>query len=935
MYGQIIGNTQQGENTSLLTTLTEEEKQWLLAHPVIRVVQDPAWPPIEFTDDTGVPSGMSADYLALLESQLGIQFDRIQGLSWQQAFEKLKNWEIDMTTSVAVTDSRSTFWAFTEPYMQIPIVIISKKDVAYVAGLQELSGKKVAVVAGYAAVDWISKDFPEIELVEVSDVEAGLKAVQRGNVFAFIDNMLVIGHYLTEMNMSTTLKIVGDTPYNSVQCMAVRKDWAVLAGILNKGLDSISYEQKAEIYRKWVPVRYEQGFDYARFWRVFILFVVILLLLSLWILALLREVSQRKRAQAISQENAVRFQQLFQISPIPLLLTNSKCQILEANHQWLQTLGYQKEEVGMKEPWHMLINTNPAYSQTTENQRMHEKLSGQDTLEKRMYQKEYQVTCKHGDVRSMEITETTLGNECLLVFIDITERKRDEMEHDRLLEEAQQSRRALLSALEDQQMIQNSLSSSNATLQAALDNMTDAVSISDMLGNLIHINHAFVTYHHFSNKQECLKNFKAFPMLFDVCFPDGTPAPHDQWAVSRALKGENKSNEEYILKRKDTNKSWVGSYSFSPIYDQKGVMFGSVVVCRDITDSKHASERLRYQRNHDYLTGLFSRRYLENALSQLDTSHHLPLTLVMADTNGLKLINDSFGHETGDEVLRKTGGILRMFSREQDIVARYGGDEFVMLLPNTNSEETEGIIKEIDAKAKEIEIASIQLSLSFGFYTKTTLQENFISMFQKAEDMMYRNKLYENASVKNKTIGLVINSLFAKSDRESQHSRRVSALCEFLAMKMGLSALEISRMRIAGLMHDIGKIGIPENILNKPGKLTDAEWVEMKRHPETGYRILATSSEFSDISLAILEHHERWDGKGYPQGLSEENISIQARIIMIADAFDAMTSERSYKAPLQPSEALAEIQRCSGSHFDPDMVLVFLQTIHEFTAHTS
>jgi putative nucleotidyltransferase with HDIG domain len=195
--------------------------------------------------------------------------------------------------------------------------------------------------------------------------------------------------------------------------------------------------------------------------------------------------------------------------------------------------------------------------------------------------------------------------------------------------------------------------------------------------------------------------------------------------------------------------------------------------------------------------------------------------------------------------------------------------------------------------------------------------------------MMYRHKLYESSSAKNKTIGLVINSLFAKSDRESQHSKRVSELSEAIAIKMGFPSAEVNRIRVAGLMHDIGKIGIPEHILNKTSALTSQEWEEMRRHPETGYRILATASEFIDISTIILEHHERWDGLGYPRGLAGEAISIQARIIHVADAFDAMTSERSYKRPMEIAAAIQEIRDCAGTHFDPEVVKFFESTWYQ------
>ncbi len=900
--------------------LTAEESAWLAEHPTITVAQDPGWPPIEFTDEHGEPSGMTLDYLQLLEQRLGVQFVPVTGLNWQEAFQKLKAWEIDLTPSVAATPEREFFWAFTKPYMEIPIVMVTQTDVAYIRDMSELDGKRVAVVENYAAYDWIPNDYPDIDLVPVQDVQEGLQRLQQGEVFAYIENMLVVGHYLTKLQLSTTLKIAGTTPYVNAQSMAVRKDWEILAGILDKAFSTIGQDERDAIYRRWLPVRYEYGVDYTRVWQAAVVVALVLVALVFWILVLQREIGRRKRAESASAESERRFTQLFEFAPLPMGIVNASGELVAVNHRWEAVFGYTLREVRTVGRWYELAFPDAEYRRMIQQEGMTFPTTG------RTKYNDYQITCKNGDVKSMEITGTNFGGEILTVFFDVTERKAAENEHRRLLLEADEARRIVLGALEDQQKTRESLVASNATLHAAIDSMTDAVFVSDTDANFVLFNQAFITYHRFADEAECKKTLAEYPAIFDIYLPDGTLAPLERWAVPRALAGESVTHAEYTLRRKDTGESWIGSYSFSPIRDQHQAIVGSVVVCRDITESKKVSERLLYQRNHDYLTDVYNRGYLERALERLDGPEHLPVSIIIADTNGLKLVNDSFGHEAGDKFLRRTAELLTSVARDGDIVARYGGDEFVLLLPHTNGTESERIMREIESLIKNVRVDSFQLTISFGYQTRESMEDDFASVFQRAEDMMYRHKLYESSSAKNKTIGLVINSLFAKSDRESQHSKRVSELSEAIAIKMGFPSAEVNRIRVAGLMHDIGKIGIPEHILNKTSALTSQEWEEMRRHPETGYRILATASEFIDISTIILEHHERWDGLGYPRGLAGEAISIQARIIHVADAFDAMTSERSYKRPMEIAAAIQEIRDCAGTHFDPEVVRAFTST---------
>jgi len=384
-----------------------------------------------------------------------------------------------------------------------------------------------------------------------------------------------------------------------------------------------------------------------------------------------------------------------------------------------------------------------------------------------------------------------------------------------------------------------------------------------------------------------------------------------------ALKGEPIYYENYL----ERTGKYYATYSYSP---QKGQF---AVLVTDITEKKKYQDKLIYLSYHDQLTGLHNRRFFEEELNKIDTTDNLPLSVIMTDVNGLKIINDSFGHKAGDELLKKVAEVLKKVSRDDDIIARLGGDEFVIILPKTDDVETKRIanlIKELSVNEK---ISNLELSISYGYATKISELEEINDVLANAENHMYRLKLYERSSMRSKTIDIIMNTLFEKSKRESLHSARVSKICEAIAIKLNFTKDDISRIRIAGLIHDIGKISIDEKILNKAGKLNTKERQEIEKHPESGWRILSSSDEFSDLENFILCHHERWDGQGYPNGLIGEQIPLESRIIAVADAYDAMTGERSYRTAISKDEAAKEIMRCSGSQFDPKIADVFVNKV--------
>jgi len=355
-----------------------------------------------------------------------------------------------------------------------------------------------------------------------------------------------------------------------------------------------------------------------------------------------------------------------------------------------------------------------------------------------------------------------------------------------------------------------------------------------------------------------------------------------------------------------------------------------VGVSRNIEERKIAEAKVIYLSYRDQLTGLANRRFYEDELIRIDHPANMPLTLIMLDVNGLKLTNDAFGHQAGDVLLLKVATILSALCPEKCTAARIGGDEFVLILPNCSTADAENMMSRINRAIASEKAENIILSVSMGFAVKISAAEDMNQIFRKAEDNMYKSKLYDSSSMRSKTIDLIMNTLYEKNHREMLHSKRVSEICEAIAEKMHFDKDDINQIRLAGLMHDIGKIGIDEQILNKNNKLNNQEWNEIHRHSEVGYRILSSVNEFSEIAGHVLAHHERWDGKGYPKGLQGEEIPLESRIIAIADAYDAMTSDRTYRKKLTTGEAVKELIKYANLQFDADIARIFVEKVLGF-----
>jgi len=352
-----------------------------------------------------------------------------------------------------------------------------------------------------------------------------------------------------------------------------------------------------------------------------------------------------------------------------------------------------------------------------------------------------------------------------------------------------------------------------------------------------------------------------------------------------------------------------------------------VAVYDDVTNRKKAEENLKYLSFHDKLTGLYNRASFEEELVRLNTPRQLPISIAMGDANALKLINDAFGYRQGDRLLVRIAKILKKCCRKEDIIARWGGDEFIALLPKTTEEDAIKLLDRIRGACQSTIGQKIPVSVSIDISTKTKKSQNIQDIVKEAEDRMHQRKLIESRNIQNSIVSSLEATLWERSHETEEHGERLKRLALKLGRTVRLAPNKLDELELLSTLHDIGKIGIEDNILTKPGKLTKKEWKAIRRHPEIGYKIAQSSPQLLRIADGILYHHEWWDGTGYPSGLKGENIPVVSRILAIVDAYDVMTHSRVYKKVITKDEAIEELKRCSGTQFDPKLIDKFIDII--------
>ncbi|MGE4454204.1 MAG: PAS domain S-box protein [Sphaerochaeta sp.] len=414
---------------------------------------------------------------------------------------------------------------------------------------------------------------------------------------------------------------------------------------------------------------------------------------------------------------------------------------------------------------------------------------------------------------------------------------------------------------------------------------------------------------------------RPFTEVFKIlCGSDRHPCPSPVKLVLETKKQVGLEDDTILIAR-DGDERFIND-SAAPILSAKGTVTGVVLVFRDSTAQRKKQDEIKTLSVTDPLTTLPNRRYYEMAKEEMNEEPYYPLTLVLADVNGLKLTNDAFGHEAGDTLLRKVGDVMRSTCRDGDIISRIGGDEFVLLLPQTDALHAETIVGRINSALEQEKIKGIQLSVSFGYAVKEVNGESLEDTFKVAEDSMYRNKLKQSMTFKKQVINTLLSRLFEQEDGSEEHSNLVASLSASFAQSLGYREEEVKNLRLAGLYHDLDKIAItPELLTLKKEELRAAQVLELQRHAEIGYNILRSVGEYAPFAEAVLHHHEKWDGSGYPQNLKGEAIPESAQIIAIANTYATHLPSQGKEA------ACAFLHDHCNTYFNPILVEHFINKV--------
>ncbi len=636
-------------------------------------------------------------------------------------------------------------------------------------------------------------------------------------------------------------------------------------------------------------------------WPLLVVYPLTTLLVSILMVSYLHH----SKSDAELQDSEIRFRRLYENVPIGVSIENGS--IRYCNQYFEKILGRSKEEV-MEQGWASFTYPDDLKKDLDDYQALKSGKISEYKVNKRLYKPDGSLIWVSLTFASLKTDDSAGNNEFMCLLQEITD--------------AEEARAQLEASISSYFKLYREYKNKLSLLQTIFDSTADWIFYKNTNNVYLGCNKAYEKF--VNTREQDLIGHRTIDVVGKELAEVGGITD------SEVIKKNKLCKYERSLTYPD-GMAVVMEIVKTPYYDEHGKVQGVICVARDITEHKQRERDILYLSYHDTLTGLYNRGYFEDSKKRFETEQILPLSLIICDVNGLKLINDAFGHSVGDELLVAVADLLRSCCREQDIIARIGGDEFSILLPWTNEDRTKTVYDNIVANCEE---SAAQLdgklrytSISVGYATKTEQQESLNEVFKVAEENMYRRKLLARNGMHSVLLNSIKTTLYEKSNETKEHGDRMAVLAKKLGKILGLPYCDIDALELVSALHDIGKISIDLSVLKKQGKLTQAEWVTIKKHPEVGYRIAQAVPELQPIADVILSHHERWDGQGYPRGLAGEEIPMLARIITLVDSYDAMTENRGYTKALSKQEAIDEIIKGTGSQYDPVIAELFVNQV--------
>jgi diguanylate cyclase (GGDEF)-like protein/PAS domain S-box-containing protein len=872
--------------TFYLRNNNENKNSFKSSYKKIRVVMDDNYPPYIFKDTDGKLIGILIDEWRLWEEKTGIKVE-ITAVSWNNALNSMKNNEYDVIDTMFYNKERALSLDFSKPYATIDVPIFFNQNISGITDIDSLRGFPVAVKKGDNS-ESILKEKGITDIIEFDSYEDIVNAAKDKKIIVFIVDKPPALYYMYKTNIADKFKYSAPL-YTGEFHRAVKKGNSELLSTVESGFALISDKEYKDIENKWFGANnyYPEYLKYIKFTLAIVTFIIILLVI--WNYTLKRKVKS-KTSELINAMSKLKISQerykdlLINLNVGVAVFSSSGIPII-SNNEFKKLVGWT-EEVSSADLI-SIINTDGSIIKDEERPLNKVMLTRKPVHDFTMGIKRE----KYNDIKWVKadiIPEFDINNNIdsiIATYVDITERN---------------------NAIE-------ALRESEYKIRTIIETIPDLVFILDRKG-------IFIDY----LSAEGDKTYYPREYFIEKCISDIFPLQ-----ISNGFK---KSMESVIADGGSKIYEYCLPFDNKPFYfEARLVNYGGdklLAIVRDITQRKISEIKVFDMSMHDALTGLYNRNYFESVILVYTNDGIVNAGMVICDIDGLKLINDTMGHAEGDAYIRITSNILRACFNKNDIIARIGGDEFAVLIRGTSEKKLNEIKFKVKEMANEYNDGSrIPVSISLGYAILGDNTKTINDIYKEADDYMYREKLYNFQSQRSKNVDIVMKMLEVRDFNTEDHAERLMKSVVILCQKIGMSDSEIKDMRMLAQFHDIGKIGIPDLILFKPGKLTDDEWFIMKKHSEIGYRIAQTSPDLVHISDWILKHHEKWDGTGYPFGLKGKEIPIQCRILAIVDSYDAMINDRPYRKAMSKEAAKEEIKRYAGEQFDPWLIDMFIDII--------